>query len=74
MCLEEKKQMLVKRVGHALCYLDDYIYAIGGKTNDYVCSKLCERYNLNENEWESIGSLNYGRSMAGVTSFTDSNG
>ena len=73
MCLERKADMLVKRVGHAVCYLDDYVYAVGGKTNDMVCSKLCERYSINDNKWEPISNLNYGRSMAGITTFKDSN-
>lgn len=50
--------MLVKRVGHGLCYVPHintgvkeaselgYIYAIGGRTDNNVRTKLCERYNL----------------------------
>ncbi len=50
--------MLVKRVGHSCCYVPPiktggvgkstlgYIYVIGGKTNNNVRTKLCERYNI----------------------------
>jgi len=69
MCLESRQSMLVKRVGHAICYLDHFIYVIGGKTNQMVCSKLCERYDINQDRWEPISNLNYGRSRAGITTF-----
>jgi hypothetical protein len=41
-----KADMLVKRVGHGSCYHDGYIYVIGGKTENHVRTRLCERYNI----------------------------
>jgi hypothetical protein len=50
--------MLVKRVGHALCYVPNismgkaqestagYLYAIGGRTDKSTRTKLCERFNI----------------------------
>ncbi len=61
--------MNVKKIGHSLCYMDGEIYAIGGKTNDKVCTKLCEKYNIQTNTWTNISSLHYGRSRCGLSTF-----
>lgn len=66
--------MIVKRIGHQLVYLDNYIYAIGGKTDNQICTKLCERFNISLFKWESIDSMNYGRSRCGVTKFISTEG
>lgn len=52
--LDQKAPMNIRKIGHSLCYLNGFIYAIGGKTNDKVCTKLCERYDVANNEWTSI--------------------
>jgi len=66
--------MLVKRIGHQLVYVDNCIYAIGGKTDHQVCTKLCERFNISLFEWETIESMNYARTRCGVTKFNATNG
>jgi hypothetical protein len=62
--------MLVKRVGHALCYVPNismghnrestagYLYAIGGRTDKSTRTKLCERFNIQTGSWEAIDKLN----------------
>lgn len=72
--LDQKAPMSVRKIGHSLCYLDGFIYSIGGKTNDKVCTKLCERYDVANDSWSSIAQMAYGRSRAGVTTFVNSKG
>lgn len=69
MTLVERRQMAIKRIGHAVCYLDGYIYVVGGKTNDKVCTRLCERYHVATDTWQTIAQLHYGRSRCAVTKF-----
>jgi len=48
--------MLVNRVGHSCCYVgplrtggvgdSGFIYVFGGRTDNNVRTRLCERYNL----------------------------
>jgi len=54
MALVERAPMLIKRIGHGVCYLNGYIYVVGGKTDDKVCTRLCERYHIAEDRWEII--------------------
>ncbi|CAD8186874.1 unnamed protein product [Paramecium pentaurelia] len=66
--------MLVKRVGHTLVYIQPntfwseapkgYIYAIGGKTHNNFRTKLCERFNIENQQWEEIEKLNDARSRS----------
>lgn len=72
--LSELSNMLVKKAGHSLCYISDaerggLIFSIGGRTNDSVRTKICERYSVLENKWEKIALLNAARSRAAVTPF-----
>ena len=66
--------MLVKRIGHQLVYVDNCIYVIGGKTDNQVCTKLCERFNITTSQWETIDQMNYARTRSGVTRFNSLNG
>ncbi|KAM3140286.1 hypothetical protein pb186bvf_007642 [Paramecium bursaria] len=57
--------MLVKRVGaSALIVQQKFIYVIGGRTDNLIKTKLCERYNLNTQKWEYIPKLIQARSKA----------
>lgn len=70
--------MLVKRVGLVLCYVPPintgttkdsdlgYIYAIGGRTDNNVRTKLCERYNLQTSQWEQIEKMDQARARPGI--------
>ena len=73
----KKTDMLVKRVGHSACYVPPlktgtsefsalgYIYVIGGRTDNQVRTKLCERYNIQSGLWESIENINQACSRSG---------
>lgn len=58
--------MLVKRVGHSLCFNQDKVYCVGGKSDDKICTKLCESYDVKEDRWEYLPNLNHGRSKPGL--------
>jgi hypothetical protein len=62
--------MNVKRVGHSLAYSDGFIYAVGGKSNASVCTKLVERYDLETNTWTLLAPMLYGRSRPGLVLFS----
>ena len=51
----------------SVCYLDDYIYTIGGKDTKSEVLGFCERYNIKRNCWEAIASLNVKRYAASCT-------
>ena len=63
--------MLVKRVGASSCYVPPlhvpgtsrrgYIYVFGGRTDNMVKTKLCERFDIEQNKWESIAKMNHGK-------------
>ena len=67
--------MNVKRVGHSLVFAckqensEGEIYAIGGRVDQTVRTKLCERYNVAENKWERIANLNHARSRCAAANF-----
>ena len=74
--LGEVSNMIVKKAGHSLCFVNlgaqgGHIYSIGGRTNDGVRTKICEKYNILENKWEKIALMNSARSRAAVTPFDD---
>ncbi len=52
----------------SVCYLDDYIYTIGGKDCKSEVLSYCERYSVKRNCWETIASLNTKRYAASCTS------
>nr|XP_022903653.1 kelch-like protein 17 isoform X1 [Onthophagus taurus] len=60
------KPMNVGRNDVALCVLDNFIYAIGGR--DAVRTLKCaERYNIDTNVWERLSDMNYPRKRAVAT-------
>lgn len=50
--------MKTRRSGHGLVYLDGYIYAIGGFSDAQDFTTKCERYDIQQNKWETIAALN----------------
>jgi len=59
--LRQRKSMNIGRNSHGICILQDYIYVVGGGTNDSGYSTECERFRINPRnaeEWERIASLN----------------
>jgi hypothetical protein len=51
--------MITPRSGHGLIYLNNYIYAVGGLSNENQFTKLCEKFSISEGTWSPICSLNY---------------
>ena len=69
-----KRYMSKGRHSVAWTRLGKYVYVCGGKEGADVRTgtlTLCERYNLEKNEWEMMKSLNYGRANAGCFVFGD---
>ena len=50
------------RYDHCVAYVDDYVYAIGGRGMNGISQKTCERYSVSRNVWEPIAGMNYQRS------------
>ena len=57
------------RSGHSVVFLNNFIYAIGGVTDDGNFSQTCERWNMKNLFWENISSLNYSANNAAVCTF-----
>ena len=49
--------MKIARSSHSLCYLNNYIYIIGGKNENGILSS-CERFDINNKTSEFISELN----------------
>ena len=47
----------------------EFIYSIGGQTDNVIKTKLCERYSLNNDKWEKIANLNFAKSKSLTTTF-----
>ena len=75
--LGEVANMIVKKVAHSLCFINSgasgggFIFSIGGRTNDGVRTKICEKYDILANKWHKIALMNSARSRAAVCPFDD---
>lgn len=52
------KPMIYARAGHGLVYTSNGIMAVGGISKNQAVTETCEIYNIEENEWYQIASLN----------------
>ena len=53
-----------------MAYIHPYAYACGGRafgSNAISILRSCERFNLDTNKWERIGSMKYRRCTASLT-------
>lgn len=66
--LEEKAQMIHQHADHSLATLNGFIYVVGSFVNNQV-SGDCERYDVTQNKWSLIASLNVPRSGVALCSF-----
>lgn len=57
------------RSSHSLTYLNGYIYAIGGITNNQIYTAKCERYSIVADTWSPIAPLNYATAACSTCSF-----
>ena len=55
-------EMNIARYNHALIFLDNYIYAIGGTDQTHSPSASVEKFEILKQEWTFISKLNYKRS------------
>ena len=55
----EIDSMNVGRSGHAMIYLNGYIYVLGGFSDEKEFTDKCERYNIRTNIWELISSMKF---------------
>ena len=55
--LIEIDNMNFGRSGHAMIYLNGYIYTLGGFSDEREFTDKCERYNIRKNIWEIIASM-----------------
>ena len=63
--------MNVPRSSHGLCYMDDYIYLVGGFTNNQKMTNTVERFNVTTYETSQIASLNNTASSLCCTDFNN---
>jgi len=66
----KKKNMLLKRYGHASQSLNGYIYVIGGFSHKDLPNEMpvtlasCERYSVLENTWNFVSTMTEARAFA----------
>ena len=66
----KRKNMLLKRYGHCMVYLNGAIYAIGGFSHKDLPNEVpvtlasCERYSVHDNSWQYVSTMNESRSFA----------
>lgn len=64
----KKDGMKTKRRGHSSIYHEGYVYVFGGLTANGA-TELCERYNIDKNEWQPIQSLSKVRTLSSCCLF-----
>ena len=67
--LESKSMMIVSRKSYGICYMNGYIYAIGGANHNEGFLKKCERYDVLRDIWTIIADLGESASSPCVCSF-----
>ena len=63
--------MVMRRSGHAIIYLNGYIYAIGGYSDGTEFTNKCERYDIRQNSWGEIASLNLKANNPGCCTYNN---
>jgi hypothetical protein len=65
----KRKNMLLKRYGHCMVYLNNAIYSIGGFSHKDLPNEVpvtlasCEKYSVHENSWQYVSTMNESRSF-----------
>lgn len=67
--LELMKPMIYPRKSHGMCYLNGFIYCIGGFTEIEGFTNHCERYDILSGNWEAIKRMNHKSSSPSVCTF-----
>jgi hypothetical protein len=61
--------MKIARSSHCLCFMDRYIYILGGLDNSSRCLSACEKFDINSKKVESISPMKYASIYACCASF-----
>lgn len=64
----KKQGMKTKRRAHSSIYHEGFVYVFGGLTTNGG-TELCERYNIEKDEWQSIQSLSKVRTLSSCCLF-----
>lgn len=65
----KRKNMLLKRYGHCMVYLNNAIYSIGGFSHKDLPNEVpvtlasCEKYSVHDNSWQYVSTMNESRSF-----------
>ena len=70
--LIKKSNMNIHRIQHSLCFIENTLFCLGGKNNEKNKLNSCEKYNILEDKWEMIASMNYERVEFGTAIFNNS--
>lgn len=57
------------KIASAICFLDKYIYSIGGKNRNLIRTNDCQRFNIIEKKWYKIAEMNNIRCSPSVCTF-----
>ena len=63
--------MSVPRSSHGICYMDGYVYLLGGFTNNQKMTNTCERFNTATNQCSQIAPLTHTASSLCATGFNN---
>eukprot|EP00347_Sterkiella_histriomuscorum_P002043 403369692 len=55
--LRQIQSLKQKRYGHGLCYMNQFLYVVGGVQDDNQTLDVCERYDIINKEWNEIPKL-----------------
>ena len=64
-----KRLMAYTRKSHGFCYLDGYLYALGGYNDEFGSLAYCERYDIAHDKWTPIASMNNASSSPSICTF-----
>ena len=69
--LHQKPSMPHKKFDFTLCLLNNYIYVICGKDSSSEVLSTCNRFSVEENQWQTISSVNKKRYAASAVGFSN---
>jgi N-acetylneuraminic acid mutarotase len=70
----KRKNMLLKRFGHSMIFLNNAVYSIGGFSHKDLPNEVpvtlasCERYSTHDNSWQYVSTMNESRAFTSCVS------
>ncbi len=61
--------MPLKKFDFTICFLSPFLYIICGKDSVSEVTDSCERYNVEEDSWQSVAGVNVKRYAASACAF-----